>query len=433
MRITIYRADPGDCVLLSGDDGTHFLVDGGLEGSYRSGIAGSLNYLARQDETLDLVCVSHIDGDHIGGVLQLMEDVAAWRVYDFQQDSGNTVFPRPVRPRPPEVRGLWHNAFRDLVQDNEGLIEDQLVANAQIANMNPNIVPPEVSAQAQDLADMASSVRQSLRLRRRIGPDQLRIPVNQPFDGGLIFGAQDAPTTQVGSMSVKVLGPRLDELEELRREWNEWLKTHQDIVAELQEQAEDEAEALPIEEGDLTLSYLLGLASEMGNRDAVSTPNLASIVLLVEEGDRSVLLTGDGHADDVLEGLAARGELDENGRRHVDVLKVQHHGSEHNIHQEFCEAITADHYIFCGDGAHHNPELNVVRLILETRMRLAEERGLDPVFRFWFSGSSDVASTENKAAHMRRVEELVREAALDSDWRLRYRFLRTGTHLRFSI
>lgn len=433
MKITLYHADQGDCLLLAGDEGTNLLIDGGMTGAYQARVAPSLGFLARTGGALDLVCVSHIDQDHIGGVLQLMEDIAAWRVYDFQQGTGNEGFPRPAGTRPPQVRQLWHNAFQDQVEDNQGLIEDQLVANARVANMNPNLVPSAVADEAGALADLATSVRQSLRLRQRVGPEQLRIPVNGPFQGGLISAGADTPSSRFGGLRVRVVGPRLAELTRLRQQWNDWLETHQDIVRTMREQAREEAEFLPIEEGQLTLSYLLGLASEMGDREAVTTPNLASIMLLVEEGDRSILLPGDGHADDIVEGLAVLGELDGQGRKHVDVLKVQHHGSEHNIHEDFCRAITADHYLFCGDGAHGNPELPVVRLIYETRLRLAEERGLAPRFHFWFSGSSDSTSTESKAERMRPVEAFVRQAALDSGRRLRYRFVRSGSKLHVSL
>ena len=60
-------------------------------------------------------------------------------------------------------------------------------------------------------------------------------------------------------------------------------------------------------------------------------PNLASLMLLARRADKRVLLTGDGHAADILQGPGAPAKLDDDGRIHVDVLKVQHHGSEHNI------------------------------------------------------------------------------------------------------
>jgi hypothetical protein len=52
----------------------------------------------------------------------------------------------------------------------------------------------------------------------------------------------------------------------------------------------------------------------------------------------------------------------------VDVLKVQHHGSEHNIHEEFMRRVTADHYIFCGDGFSANPDLIALEKLIDTRL-----------------------------------------------------------------
>jgi len=64
----------------------------------------------------------------------------------------------------------------------------------------------------------------------------------------------------------------------------------------------------------------------LGNRKKVTTPNLASLMFLAEENGKSILLTGDGHGDDILKGLAHHQALDANERLQVDVLKVQHHG-----------------------------------------------------------------------------------------------------------
>ena len=38
------------------------------------------------------------------------------------------------------------------------------------------------------------------------------------------------------------------------------------------------------------------------------------------------------------------------------MLKVPHHGSANNLETDFFERITADHYVFSGDGEHGNPE-----------------------------------------------------------------------------
>jgi beta-lactamase superfamily II metal-dependent hydrolase len=62
--------------------------------------------------------------------------------------------------------------------------------------------------------------------------------------------------------------------------------------------------------------------------------------------------------------------MNQNGGKnlHVDVLKVQHHVAEFNIDEEFCRRITARHYVFCGNGEHENPDLDVVDAILNSRL-----------------------------------------------------------------
>ena len=52
---------------------------------------------------------------------------------------------------------------------------------------------------------------------------------------------------------------------------------------------------------------------------------LASLTLLVEDGTRSLLLTGAARGDPIVDGLKAAGRLD-GGSLEVDVLKVPHHG-----------------------------------------------------------------------------------------------------------
>ncbi len=149
----------------------------------------------------------------------------------------------------------------------------------------------------------------------------------------------------------------------------------------------------------------------------MTTPNLASLMLLVEEGEKSMLLTGDGHHLDILKGLKHHRKLDRHGRIHVDALKVQHHGAEHNIDEAFCHAVTADHYIFCGNGAHHNPDARVVKLIADSR------RDDDQPFKLWFNSSSAVPGRAKNTAHLREIETLVQRLADDLAGRLEYSFL----------
>ena len=86
-----------------------------------------------------------------------------------------------------------------------------------------------------------------------------------------------------------------------------------------------------------------------------SVPNLSSIVVLAELGGKSMLLTGDARGDKILEGMELAGLLEEGGNKHVDLLKVPHHGSDNNMETIFFKRVPADHYVFSGDGEHGNP------------------------------------------------------------------------------
>jgi hypothetical protein len=49
---------------------------------------------------------------------------------------------------------------------------------------------------------------------------------------------------------------------------------------------------------------------------------------------------------------------------HVDVLKIPHHGSDRNIDPVFFRRITADHYVFSGNGENGNPERETLQMLL---------------------------------------------------------------------
>ncbi len=102
-----------------------------------------------------------------------------------------------------------------------------------------------------------------------------------------------------------------------------------------------------------------------------SIANLSSVVVLAEVGKKRMLLTGDARGDKVLQGLELVGLLKKDGKStiHVDVLKGPHHGSNRNVEQIFFDRITADHYVFSGNGEHGNPERETLRDVVSCAWR----------------------------------------------------------------
>jgi hypothetical protein len=46
---------------------------------------------------------------------------------------------------------------------------------------------------------------------------------------------------------------------------------------------------------------------------------------------------------------------------------MPHHGSSRNVELDFFKQVTADHYVFSGNGEHGNPERETVEMLLEAR------------------------------------------------------------------
>jgi hypothetical protein len=432
MKLRVFQADKGDCLLLTGDDGTNVLVDGGMKESFTRHAAPTLEALGKEGGELDVVYVSHIDRDHVYGLLQLMEDLVAWRIHDFQRDSGNEEYPEPDCRRPPPVKEVWHNAFRELVRDNDGEIEEMLATTAYVLEGSED---SEIRETALVQRELASSVGDGIELSRRIGPDQLKVPLNKAFGGKLGLRRTGDRAIRRGSLRFTVLGPTVADLSALRAEWNAWLEKNKAELARIHARIRADADRLGTTEVDALRNGIEIQATELGLRSEVTAPNLASLMFLVEEGEKTVLLTGDGHQDDILKGLEAKGKLDGGGQLHVDVLKVQHHGSENNLDADFCKRVTADHYVFCANGEHANPDLRVLDLIFNARLGSGSARATNPAaegkFRLWFNSSSDV--TEGDREHMEKVESRVSDRARGSGGRITYFFLRRGSKFELAV
>ncbi|MGB3471412.1 MAG: MBL fold metallo-hydrolase [Erythrobacter sp.] len=116
MDIRVFRAGKGDAVLLTSSEGKTILVDGGVPAAYREHWADFAAEMREEETPIDLVCVSHTDRDHIGGILAMMTNEVKWRVHDFRSRSSARTLKPPKIKRPPEVRAIWHNAFLEKVR-----------------------------------------------------------------------------------------------------------------------------------------------------------------------------------------------------------------------------------------------------------------------------------------------------------------------------
>ncbi len=336
LSLDVLRARKGDCLILhygTQDDPHLVMIDGGPRGVYGPYLKPRIEKIKearglerREPLVVDLLMVSHVDDDHIQGILDLTRDLI----------QGNTQLAR--------VLSFWHNSFENIIGSTPRELTAAFTSQFGAASMGGD--PPDLILDSEEDEEVVvsglkvlASLQQGAQLRSDV-VTKLKADLNPELDGGLILAGEKAIDIGNG-LQFTVAGPMLAELQELHKKHRIWLK-------ELAKQGKTPEDVLS--------AYV-----------DKSVTNLSSLVVLAEAGGKRILLTGDARGDRILEGLELVGLMEKGSTMHVDILKVPHHGSSNNLEDDFFERITADHYVFSGDGEHGNPERESLEMLLNAR------------------------------------------------------------------
>jgi hypothetical protein len=325
FSLEVRRARSGDCLILHyGSQAAPglLLIDGGPAQVYSSFLRPRLAALkaarAPDEKTplaVDAVMVSHIDDDHINGILELTRELV------IAKDE--------KRPALAKIRSVWHNTFDDIIGNSPKELTAAITAQFGASALTSE---PDTEGMDRSAAMVLASVDQGIRLRDDIR--KLGLKPNALFGGRLAMATEGAAAKSLGPLSMTVLGPAKRELDALQ-------KLHDEFLQAQKERA---------------ISSLAAFTD-------TSVPNLSSIVVLAEVAGKRMLLTGDARGDRVLSGLELVGAIPAGGSIDVDVLKMPHHGSARNIAPVFFERIRAAHYVFSGNGEHGNPDRETLEML----------------------------------------------------------------------
>lgn len=308
LNLRVVQSRFGDSLILENGAGNrrkYILVDGGPTGVYGPYLKPELKRIAESGGKLELMVLSHVDNDHILGLLEMMDDLKKLK----------------AAGQPPviEVAGMWHNGFSKILPREVKRHADDLEAEMAVTPLPDPDHPLRVEA-----GPFGVSEGHDLQM----ADVDLGIPRNAGFPDQLI-SLENAPKAfRVGGIKIWILGPSAKNLERLRGLWVKWLMR----------------ESLPFGPGEEPV------------QPDDSTANLSSIMFLAEAGRRRILLTGDGLGDDLVEGLEKAGLLPPDGTMHVDILKLPHHGSARNAVGKLFDRVLADTYVLCADGRYGNPD-----------------------------------------------------------------------------
>lgn len=90
--IKLFSAGVGDCILVEFvEEDYRILIDGGCAETYRNYLKEYLTELVIQGKRINLLIVTHIDSDHIGGIQAVHNKVKSDGRNDISISQGNTV------------------------------------------------------------------------------------------------------------------------------------------------------------------------------------------------------------------------------------------------------------------------------------------------------------------------------------------------------
>jgi len=357
LQLEALPAQHGDSLLLHYGPETDpqiIIIDGGPKGVYESSLRPRLAELKEERSPDDpmpvrLVMVSHIDEDHIFGILKLCDELS--------DAPGQRLI---------AVQELWHNAFTDVVGDEDDEYLKSESGPAKVSSTGDVLVKLDVHPRTEAII---ASVPQGKRLRETAEKLGWILNDERPL---MKSGTGNDTIDAGGDLKLTILGPSNARLIALQKDWMKKVK-------EAQKKAE--------EAGAQTVEY-----------QDTSPPNLASLIVLATDGKRKILLTGDGRGDYILEGIENAG-LMEDGKFPVDVLKVPHHGSIRDLDTDFFERIPASDYIISANGRFSNPDIPTLEMIVAVRGNASYNIHLTyPVDQF------------NAAYDRQRLQELIDES-----------------------
>ena len=264
---------------------------------------------------VDLLVVTHVDSDHIAGILKLLGAPHLSATF----------------------RDVWFNAWRHL---------------------DAKHIP------TGDLLGPAEGEYLSVRLTDRHDPWNLLFDskaVVVPDTGDLPIKSLD------GGMRLTLLSPTQTQLTALKPKWKQDVKKANLIPGDLDVARRKLAGLKKYVPNDV-LGGMINVEKLAAApfRSDTTKPNASSIAFLAEFEGQSCLFTGDGQMPVLVPALRRLCTERDVDRLKIDALKMPHHGSRANISVEFLELLDCRNYIVSSSGAiYKHPDQEAIARVVK--------------------------------------------------------------------
>lgn len=314
------------------------LIDGGYANTFQRYIKSDLANLATSGYSLDVVVATHVDSDHISGLLS------------FFMQNGTAQTPTII-----PVREVLHNSLRSLIAPTQG---QAMMQRDDMAILR------EIRLRGYRLSDAANIPENEISARQGSSLTHLLRDGGYQWNGAngaVPIGGDGIVHLRLRQGQITILGPNQARLNALKEWWKLEIR-RMGWVGSL-DNLDDAFEYLCSHEVVDPGEHLLSASdADLG---AVYVPdnsitNGSSISLVVEIEGQRMLFLGDSNADDTAAALAT------NGPSVFDAIKIAHHGSSRNTSPELLKLVDSPHFFISTNGEGHNhPDFAVLKAIVD--------------------------------------------------------------------
>ena len=366
FRIEMLPAAHGDCLWIEygrGDTAHRILIDGGPAHTYPA-LRERILHLPPRERSFDLLVITHIDADHIEGVVRLLQDAAALQcTFDRIWFNGRDQLNQVLDPAGEPLGAVQGEYLGLLIADYEARTGKK-VWNAGFADQLAAIDPGTGSLPVID--ELPGGCRLTL-----LSPDYNRLLELKDR------WAEELAKAHVESGDEQTLRRKLEESRQLR--------PLGDVLGAEDELMEDRFELPDADGRDLEgdLPDVLGSESGEPGADAefgsdASAANGSSIALLLEYPKENpkvrFLLAGDAWPS-VLEAAIDRLRSGSANRFQLTGFKLPHHGSVANVTGSLLSKLSCKHYLVSTSGAvFRHPHRRAIDLVLQSHRHPARPR-----------------------------------------------------------
>ena len=327
FRVHMFRADIGDSFLIEIGDSTEcrILVDTGTATAWKKNI---FPILVKACKEIDLMVITHIDRDHIGGAVDLLSQKSAYSL---------------------TIKEIWFNGLKQMLRGEASSISEDY-------RELPSYIPPmsETGIESNDISYYDGITLSGLL-------HNLPQLWNTTFQGAAI--SEKSSTVAIGN-SVKIMPilPTEESLNkvfkgfqnELRQQRSDQWFPDSPALQDAFEQFCYQNQSLWVESNDISLNSQkdISVLSKAVVLPDQSLTNASSIGFILEFRERRVLFLGDATPKVSISALQHWSEQTGNPL-YFDAIKMPHHGSKRNC-MELLDYVDSPIYLISSDGSQYN-------------------------------------------------------------------------------